>query len=157
MWGYIMKKNAKDKSSGMSPRELARYAVVNTRIYKKDEMQELDDWEYSFYENHLKSLNKDEYIEYLEQVIKETDYDKMRLFYDMCRRFNKAYLLFMEMRSINDNSQYRIEQIRDAEKSLRESEDILSRMEEELANSKYITTPHKSDVLTKGYWEKKSK
>lgn len=66
----------------MSPRELARYAVVNLIrsgsdiIHGDHENKGELLWELhkSFYKKHLRNLDRDDYITYLEQLVKEIDY-----------------------------------------------------------------------------------
>ncbi|MFA0822359.1 MAG: hypothetical protein ACC612_05645 [Methanomethylovorans sp.] len=89
-----MKKKSKDLEN-MSPRELARYAVIHAiddlEEYYKDRSEnngsKYIQTKRSLYEARIQGLSKDEYIEYLEQLLRENEYQrhKTSIEYRLCR------------------------------------------------------------------------
>jgi hypothetical protein len=152
------------EESSMGPRELARCAVVD--MYEvfakangmstegiKELWKQLINLRYSTYREHLQKMSSDEYIQYLEQVLKEIDYFQYK-------RQIKDSIAICEMqiwlakwdekgRKEIVKSKYQLEY----EKRLRELERINAEMYDMFINSKYVNKACIYDQLTKGFWE----
>lgn len=145
----------------MSPRELARYALIHVtdgiREYCEDRSERNEakfiQIKRSFYETYIRGLSDDEYIEYLEQLLKETEYQQCRTSTDYLLSIYKYDLLCCEIRHDLRGDCIESEK-NDIIKSIEEAEKDIADMDRELASNRYLKRAIVSDILIRSTWEK---
>lgn len=153
-----MKKKSED-SVNLSPKELARYVVVHSAddIEKynvqtnKSDIIEFIKTKYTFYEKYIRRMNKEEYIEYLEQLLKEVE------FY-WAKRFDGASIIALEYHSICSES--RAKSNKHELKHEISDRDILNwaknhmyAIDHDFNSTKYIPHGIISDWTMKSFWD----
>jgi len=155
-----LKRKSVKEPTNMSPRELARYAVVHLSDYahkyncsgNQKLIEELKDSEYSIYNTYIQKLDKDEYIEYLEQVVKEIDHWRLRLQVEEC-------ISSAKWQSICDGL-FAIHEKQNVEEKRRRSKELIqiyrnfkTVLDEEFTSSRYTKAATISDWVIKSTWE----
>jgi len=151
-----LKKRVSKEPHSQSPRELARYAVANTEgvngiFYDEGSVE----FQRSFYNEHLRDMSKEEYIEYLEQLVREVDYKWVRELAHasyIATSVLKQDREFSKRPGMEDSGGKR--QVTDRmEKDLEVLKDYLIWHDSEFATTEYFTYPTFHSLLTRHLWD----
>ncbi len=160
-----MKKKV-DEESSMGPRELARHVVVNMYQYFEstgstyDNQEKLHNQHLEFnhflsalHEDHLKKMDTNQYVVYLEQLLTELGIFEYKELLDKTISLHKNKVSSAEREDMIAKrvilSNHRIE----SENKLREAQQKNTAVYDMLINSKYTEWVCLHSRFTKNYWE----